>query len=174
MAFGRAFSFNGLTLSNIMKSRQLKYLTKSDKETIDIGERLGILLSAGDVVTLMGSLGSGKTWFTKGIALGLDVDPREIITSPSFALVNSYNGRCQLYHMDLYRLENISDILAIGLEEYFHDESVVVVEWADHCPEIIPQKRIEVNFEILDENNRSISIGADHPHSVNKIKEIKY
>jgi tRNA threonylcarbamoyladenosine biosynthesis protein TsaE len=151
----------------------LKYLTKSDKETINIGKRLGSILSSGDVVALIGNLGSGKTWFTKGIALGLDVDSSEVITSPSFAIVNEYKGRCQLYHMDLYRLENISDILSIGLEEYFHDESVVVVEWADRCLEIIPQKRIEVNFEILEGDNRSISIEADNRYSVKKIKGMK-
>lgn len=153
---------------------QLKYLTKSDKETVNVGKGLGTLLSAGDVVTLIGNLGSGKTWFTKGIALGFDVDSSEVITSPSFAIVNEYKGRCLLYHMDLYRLENISDILYIGLEEYFHDESVVVVEWADRCPEIIPQKRIEVNLKILDGDNRSIRIGANKPYSVNKIRKMKY
>lgn len=146
----------------------MKYLTKSYKETINIGKRLGNILSAGDVVALIGNLGCGKTWFTKGIALGLDVDSSEVITSPSFAIVNEYKGRCQLYHMDLYRLENISDILSIGLEEYFHDESVVVVEWADRCPEIIPRKRIEVNFEILEGDSRSISIEADNRYSLKK------
>lgn len=148
----------------------MKYLTKSYKETINIGKRLGSILSAGDVVALIGNLGCGKTCFTKGIALGLDVDPSEVITSPSFAIVNEYNGRCHLYHMDLYRLENLSDILSIGLEEYFHDESVVVVEWADRCPEIIPQKTIKVNFEILEGDNRSISIGADNRYSLKKLR----
>ena len=148
----------------------MKYLAKSYKETINIGKRLGSILSAGDVVALIGNLGCGKTCFTKGIALGLDVDPSEVITSPSFAIVNEYNGRCHLYHMDLYRLENLSDILSIGLEEYFHDESVVVVEWADRCPEIIPQKTIKVNFEILEGDNRSISIGADNRYSLKKLR----
>lgn len=141
----------------------MKYLTASDKETIQLGRKLGAILAAGDVVALSGKLGSGKTWFTKGLALGLDVDEREVITSPSFSLVNEYMGRCPLYHMDLYRLDNLNDMLSIGLEEYFNDESVAVVEWADRCLELIPQNRIDIKIDILDGNNRSITISSNNP-----------
>src|SRR5512136_1620407 len=103
-----------------MKSRYLKIHTHSDKETIGLGLRIGALLSPRDVIALIGPLGSGKTWLTKGIALGLGVDPAMVITSPSFSLVNEYKAGYSLYHMDLYRLERISDILATGLEEYLY------------------------------------------------------
>ncbi len=150
----------------------LKYSSGSDKETVELGKRLGTILTAGDAVALIGKLGSGKTWFTKGIALGFDVDSREVITSPSFSIVNEYKGRCTLYHMDLYRLENWSDMLSIGLEDYFKDESVVIVEWADRCMDIMPEKRIDVRFDILDGNRRSISIEAEHPRTAERITVI--
>ena len=136
----------------------MKYLSNSDIETIDIGKKLGGLLSGGDIVALSGPLGSGKTWFSKGVGLGLGVDPDEVIVSPSFSLVNEYRGRHTLYHIDLYRLGTISDIIAIGVDEYLNEESVVVIEWAERCREILPEGYIEVNIRILGENERSIEI----------------
>jgi tRNA threonylcarbamoyladenosine biosynthesis protein TsaE len=139
----------------------LKYLSNSDIETIDRGKKLGALLSGGDIVALSGPLGSGKTWFSKGIGLGLGVDPHEVIVSPSFSLVNEYRGKHTLYHMDLYRLDNISDIIAIGVDEYVNEESVVVIEWAERCREILPEGYIDVNIRILGENERSIEIHSE-------------
>lgn len=136
----------------------MKYLSNSDNETIDLGKRLGSVLSGGDVVALTGALGSGKTRLTKGIGLGLGIDPDEVITSPSFSLVNEYKGRFQLYHMDLYRLEGLSDIMMLGLEEYFRDDSVVVIEWAERCPELLPSVCIKIKISILENNSRSIEI----------------
>ena len=147
----------------------LKYLSKSDIETIDIGKKLGLILSGGDVVALSGVLGSGKTWITKGIGLGFGISPDEVITSPSFSLVNEYKGRCLLYHMDLYRLDTLSDIMSIGLDDYFHDQSVVVVEWAERCPEILTPGYINVKIEIQGENERLIEINSDDPETLNII-----
>ena len=147
----------------------MKYLSNSDIETIDIGKKLGLILSGGDVVAISGDLGSGKTWFTKGIGLGFGVNPDEVITSPSFSLVNEYEGRCLLYHMDLYRLDNLSDVMTVGLDDYFHDESVVVVEWAERCPGILPFGCITVKIDILGERERSIEISSDDPNILNKI-----
>lgn len=147
----------------------MKYLSESDIETIEIGKRLGLTLSGGDVVALSGTLGSGKTWLTKGIGLGFDVDPGEVINSPSFSLVNEYEGRCFLYHMDLYRLDSLSDIISIGLDDYFHDQSVVVIEWAERCPDLLPDGYIEVKIDILGDNKRSIEISSDNPDTSNKI-----
>ena len=152
-----------------MEVNLLKYLSKSDIETIEIGKKLGLILSGGDVVALSGTLGSGKTWFTKGIGLGFGVSADEVICSPSFSLVNEYEGRCLLYHIDLYRLDTLSDIISIGLDDYFNDQSVVVVEWAERCPEILPFKCINVKFDILGEIERSIEISSDDPDTLNKI-----
>ncbi len=147
----------------------MKYLSNSDIETIDIGKKLGLILSGGDVVALSGTLGSGKTWFTKGIGLGFGVSPDEVIVSPSFSLVNEYEGRCLLYHIDLYRLDSLADIMAIGLDDYFHDQSVVVVEWAERCPEILPSGYINVKIDILGDSKRSIEINSDDPDIIKRI-----
>ena len=148
-------------MANDLRVKYLKYLSNSDIETIDIGKELGALLSGGDIVALSGPLGSGKTWFSKGIGLGLGVDPEEVIVSPSFSLVNEYRGRHTFYHMDLYRLDNISDIAAIGVDEYVNEENVVVIEWAERCKEILPYGYIEVNISILGENEREIEINSE-------------
>ncbi|MFC1839892.1 tRNA (adenosine(37)-N6)-threonylcarbamoyltransferase complex ATPase subunit type 1 TsaE [Thermodesulfobacteriota bacterium] len=144
----------------------MKYLTNSDIETIDIGKKLGALLSGGDIVALSGPLGSGKTWFSKGIGLGLGVDPDEVIVSPSFSLVNEYRGSHVLYHIDLYRLDTISDIISIGIDEYVNEDSIVVIEWAERCKEILPEGYIEVNIDILGENERSIEILSEKYHEI--------
>jgi tRNA threonylcarbamoyladenosine biosynthesis protein TsaE len=156
-----------------MKARHLKFQTHSDQETIGLGRKIGALLSPGDVVALVGPLGSGKTWLTKGIALGLGVDPAMVITSPSFSLVNEYSAGHTLYHMDLYRLERISDILATGLEEYLYNDGIAVVEWADRLPEILPEWCITLNFDILDDQSRDITIKGDHNRAIDIINSLK-
>ena len=92
-----------------MKEQSVTYYTSSDEETIKLGRRLGVALKEGDAVALVGELGSGKTCFTKGVGLGLGVPADVIITSPSFSLVNEYEGRYPFFHMDGYRLESLSD-----------------------------------------------------------------
>jgi len=148
-------------------------LTDSDKETINLGKKLGALLFEGDVVALVGDLGSGKTWFTKGLALGLGVGTDTVIPSPSFSLVNEYKGRCTFYHMDLYRLEDLSEVLYAGLEEYLQSGGVAVMEWADRWPEILPEHRIKVEIVIIDENRRDITLSGQHPRAIDIIEELR-
>lgn len=136
--------------------------TASEEETIALGRRLGENLCAGDVVALIGALGSGKTWFTKGIGLGLGVGSQVVIASPSFTLVNEYQGTLPLYHLDLYRLETISEALFAGLEEYIHTDGVAVMEWADRCPEMLPEKSVRVELVIIDEHRRRITLSGSH------------
>lgn len=156
-----------------MKTTYFKFQTHSDKETIRLGQKIGILLSPGDVVALIGPLGSGKTCLTKGIALGLGVDPTMVVTSPSFSLVNEYKAGQMLYHIDLYRLENISDILATGLEEYLFNDGVAVVEWADRLPEIMPNWSITLSFDILNDHIRDITIKGDDQRAIEIINSLK-
>ena len=147
--------------------------TESCEQTIKAGEKLGGLLGSGDLVALVGELGSGKTWFTKGVALGLGVSEGTVITSPSFALVNEHEGRHVLYHMDVYRLGSLSEFLSAGLEEYFCRGSVVVMEWADRWPEILPEQTLVVNLTIIDENRREISFTGHHHRSVEIIEAVR-
>jgi tRNA threonylcarbamoyladenosine biosynthesis protein TsaE len=145
-----------------LKEKYLTFLSASDQETIRLGQRLGAFLAQGDLVALVGELGSGKTWFTKGLALGLGVNPDTIITSPSFTLVNEYKARYTFYHMDFYRLENLPELLSAGLEEYLYNGGVVVLEWADRWPEILPEKRVTVQFDIIDDHQRKITFSGRH------------
>ena len=125
------------------------------------------------MVALVGELGSGKTWFTKGLAIGLGVGPDMVVTSPSFALVNEYKGRYPFFHMDVYRLENLSDFLDAGLEEYLYRNGVVALEWADRWPEILPEGSIEVEFRIIDEYRRSIRLSGHHHRSMSIIEALR-
>ena len=153
--------------------KEFKIITNSGKETIRLGQSLGSLLTAGDVVGLVGELGSGKTWLTKGIALGLGVDPATVVTSPSFALVNEYEGKVTLYHIDVYRLGNVAEFISAGLEEYLYAGGVVVLEWADRWPEILPENSIRVELSIPNENERLIKFAAIHPRAVQIIESLR-
>jgi tRNA threonylcarbamoyladenosine biosynthesis protein TsaE len=150
------------------------YSTTSDEETIELGLKLGRLLREGDVIALVGELGSGKTWFTKGIARGVGIHAKTVITSPSFALVNAYDGgRHPFFHVDLYRLTDLSDIVSIGLEEYLHSGGVVVMEWADRCPDLLPERTVRVEFTVVDNHRRRITVSGIHPMALEIIKSME-
>jgi tRNA threonylcarbamoyladenosine biosynthesis protein TsaE len=155
------------------KIEPLTVETASQAETIQLGRKLGALLKEGDVVALVGELGSGKTWLTKGIALGLGVSPDTVITSPSFALVNEYEGRVTLFHMDVYRLESLSELLSAGLEEYLYSRGVVVLEWADRWPEILTEQTLTVELHIIDDYRRQITLSGKHPRAREFIEAMK-
>jgi len=156
-----------------LKIGALTITTASQAETIQLGRKLGALLKEGDVVALVGELGSGKTWLTKGIALGLGVRPDTVITSPSFALVNEYEGRVTLFHMDVYRLESLSELLSAGLEEYLYSQGVVVLEWADRWPEILTEQTLTVELRIINDHRRQITLSGRHSRVRELIEAIK-
>jgi tRNA threonylcarbamoyladenosine biosynthesis protein TsaE len=156
-----------------LKPKFLKYLSNSANETIAYGKQLGERLIEGDMVALTGDLGSGKTWFCKGLALGLGVSPSTVITSPSFTLVNQYEGRCPFYHMDLYRLGSTSDFESAGLEYYLYEKGVVAMEWAEQWSEVLPVHRIWVRLHLLDENQRHIILYGEHPRALEIIESME-
>ena len=153
-----------------MKEKCVTYYTGSCRETVTLGRKLGTVLTSGDVIALVGELGSGKTCFTKGLALGLGVPAEIIITSPSFSLMNEYAGRCTLFHMDIYRLQSLSDFISAGLEEYIYQDGVVVMEWADRRPDILPDWRLRVELSIVDDLSRKISMSSSHPRAEQILK----
>ena len=122
----------------------LKFNTESTEETSKIGEQLGKLLNKGNIVCLSGDLGAGKTSFTKGIAKGLEV--KDYVTSPTYTIINEYEGRLPLYHFDVYRLNDVSEMYELGYEEYFFGDGVVVLEWADIVRDIIPGERLWITI----------------------------
>ncbi|MCL6634423.1 MAG: tRNA (adenosine(37)-N6)-threonylcarbamoyltransferase complex ATPase subunit type 1 TsaE [Peptococcaceae bacterium] len=116
--------------------------TLTPEETAGVGEKLAAFLRAGDVICLIGQLGAGKTRFAQGLARGLGVDGP--VNSPTFTLINEYRGRLPLYHMDVYRLGDPSEMEDLGYEEYFYGDGVTVVEWADLVAGLLPAERLDV------------------------------
>jgi len=133
----------------------------SVEKTVWLGQMLGIELVSGDIVALIGDLGGGKTWFTKGVAIGLDIDPNDIV-SPTFTLVNEYQGRQQVFHIDLYRMKNTIEILDLDLEDYFTREGIIVIEWANRWPGSLPENTIHVELKMIDEHTREIKFSGTH------------
>lgn len=135
----------------------MEVITKSAKETQSLGEKIAADLKPGNLLALYGELGSGKTTFIQGLARGLGIERRVI--SPTFVFVRQYpfsSGKT-FYHIDLYRISEITEARGLGLEEIFADKkAITVIEWADRIKEILPKKRIDIYFEYLDENKRRI------------------
>ncbi|HEX7533770.1 MAG TPA: tRNA (adenosine(37)-N6)-threonylcarbamoyltransferase complex ATPase subunit type 1 TsaE [Syntrophales bacterium] len=151
-----------LSVENAMNERtaKLKVKSRSPEETFLIGKIIGRNLIEKDIVALVGDLGAGKTCLAHGIARGLGVPDEYQITSPSFTLINEYQGRMMLYHFDLYRLSRASDMDDMGYEEYFFGQGVSVIEWADKVTGILPQESLFVLINYTDENERNIIISG--------------
>lgn len=127
-----------------MGSMVEKYLTGSEEETFNLGVQLARLLTPGTAVSLEGDLGAGKTALVKGIAKGLGI--RDTVTSPTFTLVNSYEGNTTLHHFDVYRIDDPEELYEIGWEEYFNPNDVCVVEWGDRVAEMLPPGTIRIRI----------------------------
>jgi tRNA threonylcarbamoyladenosine biosynthesis protein TsaE len=122
----------------------LKFHAGSVEETVELGLKLGRILQRGDSICLTGDLGTGKTAFTGGIARALGIS--EYITSPTFTIVNEYEGRLPLYHFDVYRIGDAEEMFETGYYEYINGNGVTVVEWSDLIKEILPNERIDVDI----------------------------
>ena len=130
--------------------------TNSEEETFAAAEELGRKVKKGDVIALYGELGTGKTIFVKGIARGLGID--EVITSPTFTLLEIYPGSLPLYHFDLYRIESEREFEKLGFEEYWDGEGVSVIEWADRAQSLLPENSITIKIKYLNSTQRKITI----------------
>ncbi len=120
--------------------------SKSTEDTFQIGMRLGQMAEAGEVYTLSGELGAGKTVFTQGFAKGLGIE--ESVNSPTFTILQIYEeGRLPLYHFDVYRIGSVDEMDETGFEEYIMGEGVSLIEWADLIEEILPEKRTRILIE---------------------------
>lgn len=144
-----------------MKSRN--WLSRSEEETIAIGEEIGRELAAKAVVLLIGNLGAGKTILTKGIVQALGAAPADDVSSPTFTLIHEYSPR--VIHIDLYRLERAEEVASLGLDEIFDREAVVLIEWGDRFQDVMPTARIEIRLASVEENNRTIQLTAVSPVS---------
>jgi tRNA threonylcarbamoyladenosine biosynthesis protein TsaE len=141
-----------------VKEKRIKTKLKSPHATLEFGEILGKYLTAGDIVALIGDLGTGKTQLAKGLARGVGVPEEYCITSPTYIIVNEYQGRIPLYHFDLYRLEGNSDLENLGYEEYFEGKGVTVIEWAEKIAHLLPENRMEIHISHLGNDVREFEI----------------
>ena len=136
----------------------LRIVSRNALDTQRLGEQVGHLLQAGDIVCLFGELGSGKTVLTKGIARGLGVAQERAVRSPSFVLMHRYQGRVPVYHADLYRLDGPTDIADIGLREFLGGDGVAVIEWADKLEASLPAERLDITIAHQTEETRVIRL----------------
>lgn len=135
--------------------------TTSEDESIKLGEKIGKLLTPGDVILLDGDLGAGKTTFTKGIGRALGV--KRVINSPTFTIVKEYMGEnIKLYHLDLYRLDGVGD--DFDLEEYFDSNGICVCEWPFQASDILPKEYLMINIKRIDDNKRKFIIEGNNKY----------
>ena len=144
-------------------SIRLHIESRGAEETLRIGETLGRLLLPGDALLLTGDLGAGKTTLTQGIARGLDVADRP--RSPTFVMATEYHGRLPLYHLDLYRVEDLAELGELGLDEYLIGDGVTVVEWADRAPHAFPQHGLWVDLQATGEDARTLTVSCAEPRN---------
>ena len=156
-----------------MINRQFLITTRTAAETQKLGKTIGKWIEQPLVIGLSGDLGSGKTAFVQGLAAGLEVPDEYYITSPTFTLINEYPGRFPLFHIDLYRLDGISDLEDIGLDELLYDQAVIAIEWAEKMSPDLPAVHLAMTFEITDDDHRRISLIAYGHNLTHLIKTLE-
>ena len=139
----------------------LQFLSASEVETRRLGAALGAGLNPGDVLCLVGDIGSGKTRLAQGIGEALAVD--DILTSPTFSFINEYRGALLLMHADLYRIEHEAEMESLGLEEYFDGDWVCVIEWSDRAPRWMPAERLDIAIQDMGGTGRIVRLD---PHGM--------
>jgi tRNA threonylcarbamoyladenosine biosynthesis protein TsaE len=153
-------SLKGFTYFNENSEKIMQeYITKNEKETIDLGKTLAQQIKAGSIIAITGDLGSGKTIFVKGLAEGLSI--HDHITSPTFTLVHSYEGlNTTLHHFDVYRVSDEDELFEIGFYEYLYSGDICVIEWAELISGLIPSNAVWVHIERTgnDTDERRITI----------------
>lgn len=150
----------------------MQILSDSPAATEALAGKIAQLLLPGDFISLCGELGAGKTRFASGIARGLGVDPATHVTSPTYTLLNIYQGRLPLYHFDLYRLSGDDDVFDLGFSEYFAGNGVCLVEWSERLNGELPQGRLEILMSYVDESVRSIELSATSPRYTRLLEQL--
>lgn len=136
-----------------------KFFSKSYEETEEIAFRLAQTLKGTEIIAMFGGLGAGKTAFTRGLARGLGIE--DGVSSPTFALVHEYEGKFNLYHFDMYRINTFDDLYTTGFFDYM-DNGVMVIEWSENIENALPDNCIRVYIKVISENEREIEIeGAE-------------
>jgi tRNA threonylcarbamoyladenosine biosynthesis protein TsaE len=149
------------------------FLSTSPTVTLNFSKRVGERLKAGSIVALIGELGCGKTLFTRGICAGVGV-PEKYINSPTFAFVNEYRGNLPVFHIDLYRLGSITEIMEIGMLDYLvkAPTGILVVEWAEKILSLLPKEYLQVQFQVLSARRRRLELIGFGEKYASLLKEI--
>jgi tRNA threonylcarbamoyladenosine biosynthesis protein TsaE len=135
----------------------LLFTTNSEEETIELGRRIARDLPHRAVVLLIGNLGAGKTTLAKGIVSALTATEPEEVSSPTFTLIHEY-GEARVYHIDLYRLDTLQEVATLGLDEIFDRDAVVLIEWGERFPSLLPAKRLEIRLSNGPDESRRIEV----------------
>ena len=155
-------------------SRTWTVETRSPEETPDLGRRIGGAAARGDVLALVGELGSGKTVLAKGLAEGLGAASAREVTSPTFVLCREYlGGRIPFYHFDAYRLKGAADLAHIGADEILGEDGLAAVEWADRAPHGLPEDRLEVRLEVAGAASRRLTFLAHGPSASRLLEALR-
>lgn len=136
-----------------------KIITTSPEETIEFAKKIGAVLKKGDVIAYKGGLGAGKTTFTRGLAMGVGLEDE--VYSPTFALINEYAGDVNIYHFDMYRIENTDDLETTGFFDYPMEDSIFVIEWSENIIDALPENTIFIQINRIDDETREIIIEGD-------------
>lgn len=147
--------------------------THDIEDTIKLGNIIGTILKAGDVVALIGQLGSGKTHMVKGIAEGQGIEGRKVVTSPSYVLVKQYEGRVPIYHFDAYRLESSEEMFDIDCIDYFWGNGISIVEWADKVIDCLPDEHIKITLKSISQTSRDINVSCKGERYKDFMEEFK-
>lgn len=152
--------------------RSEELTTNSESETKYLAKSLAPHLRPGDIISLTGDLGAGKTRFVQGLAEGLGID--EAVTSPTFVIIKEYRGRLPLYHFDVYRLAGPAELVPLGCDEYFFGVGVTVIEWGDKITELLPEDRltVEIHRTIDSPDRRRLLITAGGPRAEKLLAEL--
>lgn len=134
----------------------MKYVTNSAEETVELGRKLSPQLAG--VVLLIGNLGAGKTTLTKGIVEGRGIANADAVSSPTFTLIHQYGEDTPVFHIDLYRLEEIREVETLGLDDLFRSGALVLLEWAERFPTLLPAQHTEIRLQAVTEDAREITI----------------
>ncbi|MGH7828673.1 MAG: tRNA (adenosine(37)-N6)-threonylcarbamoyltransferase complex ATPase subunit type 1 TsaE [Candidatus Binatia bacterium] len=148
-------------------------VSRSAAQTRNWGKKLGKLLQGGEIIGLTGELGSGKTCFVRGLAEGLEVDKNAWVRSPTFTLINEYDGRAPLFHIDLYRIVGGKELEELNLAEHFFSDGVSVVEWFDRLPEGEVETYLAIGFAHAGGNQRKLSFTAYGERYERLLKELR-
>jgi len=134
------------------------YRTASEEATIALGEQLAATLPSQRVVLLIGNLGAGKTTLAKGMVRGLGAAQAEDVSSPTFPLIHEYGTEGRVYHIDLYRLDEPRQVATLGLDEIFDRDAVVLIEWGERFPQLLPAERTEIRIRTIENEEREIEV----------------